>query len=69
MINSPRLTPHQGVAFDHVAGSLEMHFTPLIQGCNQIHVDAGTIVSDPIVFLRLIDDHVSPSILPLDSKI
>lgn len=58
-----RLTSHQGVAFDHVAGSLEMHFTPLVQGCNQIHVDAATILSDPMVFLRLIDDYVNPSIL------
>lgn len=40
-----------------------MHFVPLMQGCNQIHVDAATILSDPMVFLRLIDDHVGPSIL------
>jgi hypothetical protein len=68
-INPSRLTPHQGVAFDHVAGSLEMHFTPLLYGCNQIHVDAGTILSDPMVFLRLIDGYVSPSILRFDSNV
>lgn len=69
MISSPTLTPRQGVAFDHVAGSLEMHFTPLIQGCNQIHVDAATILSEPMVFLRLIDDYVRFCILRLGSKV
>ena len=58
-----------GVAFDHVAGSLEMHFTPLMHGCNQVHVDAATILSEPMVFLRLIDDYVNPSILPFDSQV
>ena len=43
-----------------------MHFTPLTQGCNQIHVDAATILSDPMDFLRLIDNYVSPSILRFD---
>ena len=35
-----------------------MHFTPLMHGCNQVHVDAATILSDPMTFLRLIDDYV-----------
>lgn len=39
-----------------------MHFAPLLQGCNQLHVDAATILSDPMAFLRLIDDYVRPSI-------
>jgi acyl-CoA synthetase (AMP-forming)/AMP-acid ligase II/thioesterase domain-containing protein len=45
------------VAFDHVAGSLEMHFTPLLFGASQVHVDAATILSDPILFLRFIDEY------------
>jgi len=45
-----------------------MHFTPLLLGCNQVHVDAATILSEPVAFLHLIDDHVGPSILRFDSK-
>ena len=45
-----------GVGFDHVAGSLEMHFTPLLFGASQIHVHASAILSDPLRFLRLIDE-------------
>ncbi|EGN97544.1 hypothetical protein SERLA73DRAFT_169847 [Serpula lacrymans var. lacrymans S7.3] len=44
------------VGFDHVAGSLEMHITPLLFGSYQLHVHASTILSDPLSFLRLIDD-------------
>ena len=65
MTDSRWLTVHPGVAFDHVAGSLEMHFTPLMHGCNQIHVDAATILSDPMTFLRLIDDYVRASIFTI----
>jgi hypothetical protein len=38
-----------------------MHFTPLLWGASQVHVDAGTILSDPVLFLRLIDQFVSLS--------
>ncbi|KAG0703386.1 atromentin synthetase [Suillus ampliporus] len=44
------------VGFDHVAGSLEMHITPLLFGASQIHVHASAILSDPLRFLRLIDE-------------
>lgn len=40
-----------------------------MQGCNQVHVDAATILSDPMAFLRLIDDYVRPSILCFNSKV
>ena len=46
-----------------------MHFTPLLRGCNQVHVDAATILSDPVQFLRLIDDYVRPSILCFNSQV
>ncbi|KAH7886559.1 putative quinone synthetase [Phlebopus sp. FC_14] len=44
------------VGFDHVAGSLEMHITPLVFGASQLHVHASAILSDPLLFLRLLDD-------------
>ena len=47
-----------GVGFDHVAGSLEMHFTPLLYGASQLHVHASAILSDPLLYLRLIEEQV-----------
>ncbi|KAH7906729.1 atromentin synthetase, partial [Hygrophoropsis aurantiaca] len=44
------------VGFDHVAGSLEMHIAPLLYGASQLHVHASAILSDPLRFLRLIDE-------------
>lgn len=47
-----------GVGFDHVAGSLEMHMTPLLFGASQLHVHASVILSDPLKYLRLIEEKV-----------
>ncbi|KAG2745464.1 atromentin synthetase [Suillus brevipes Sb2] len=44
------------VGFDHVAGSLEMHITPLLYGASQLHVHASAIFADPLRWLRLIDE-------------
>ncbi|KIK43259.1 putative quinone synthetase [Suillus luteus UH-Slu-Lm8-n1] len=44
------------VGFDHVAGSLEMHVTPLLFGASQLHVHASAILADPLRFFRLIDE-------------
>ncbi|KAH7919253.1 acetyl-CoA synthetase-like protein, partial [Leucogyrophana mollusca] len=44
------------VGFDHVAGSLEMHIAPLLFGASQLHVHASAIISDPLRFLRLVDE-------------
>jgi acyl-coenzyme A synthetase/AMP-(fatty) acid ligase len=33
-----------------------MHITPLLFGASQIHVHASAILSDPLRFLRLIDE-------------
>ncbi|KIJ62498.1 hypothetical protein HYDPIDRAFT_94475 [Hydnomerulius pinastri MD-312] len=44
------------VGFDHVAGSLEMHIAPLLYGASQLHVHASAILSDPLRFLRLIEE-------------
>lgn len=45
------------ISFDHVAALLEMHLLPLSVGALQVHVDAASILSDPLLFLRLIDRH------------
>ncbi|KAG6335181.1 hypothetical protein ID866_3907 [Astraeus odoratus] len=45
------------VGFDHVAGSIEMHITPLLSGSSQLHVHASVILSDPLRFLRLIEEN------------
>ncbi|KAG2124829.1 atromentin synthetase [Suillus clintonianus] len=44
------------VGFDHVAGSLEMHITPMLYGASQLHVHASAILADPLRLLRLIDE-------------
>ncbi|KAG1782307.1 atromentin synthetase [Suillus placidus] len=44
------------VGFDHVAGSLEMHITPLLYGASQLHAHASAVLADPIRLLRLIDE-------------
>ncbi|KAF8546344.1 atromentin synthetase [Imleria badia] len=44
------------VGFDHVAGSLEMHITPLLYGASQLHVHASAILSDPLRYIRLIEE-------------
>ncbi|KAG2143360.1 atromentin synthetase [Suillus cothurnatus] len=45
------------VGFDHVAGALEMHVTPLLYGASQVHVHASVILSDSVRMLRLIDEN------------
>ncbi|KAG6327754.1 hypothetical protein ID866_11335, partial [Astraeus odoratus] len=44
------------VGFDHVAGSIEMHLTPLLYGASQLHVHPSAILSDPLRYLRLIEE-------------
>ncbi|KAL4064658.1 hypothetical protein V8B97DRAFT_1987513 [Scleroderma yunnanense] len=44
------------VGFDHVAGSIEMHMTPLLYGASQLHVHPSAILSDPLRYLRLIEE-------------
>ncbi|KAG1743826.1 atromentin synthetase [Suillus lakei] len=46
----------QGSDLITVAGSLEMHITPLIYGASQLHVHASAILADPLRLLRLIDE-------------
>ncbi|WP_436018426.1 AMP-binding protein [Trinickia sp. LjRoot230] len=45
------------ISFDHVAALLEAHMLPLYIGASQIHVESAAIVADPLLFLRLIDQH------------
>ncbi|KAI6156976.1 atromentin synthetase [Pisolithus tinctorius] len=44
------------VGFDHVAGSIEMHLAPLLYGASQVHVHPAAILSDPLRYLRLIEE-------------
>ncbi|KAI6037492.1 atromentin synthetase [Pisolithus marmoratus] len=44
------------VGFDHVAGSIEMHLAPLMYGASQLHVHPSAILSDPLRYLRLIEE-------------
>lgn len=43
------------IAFDHVAALLESHMLALFAGATQLHAEPATILSDPLRFLRLID--------------
>ncbi|KAG9313714.1 putative quinone synthetase [Chiua virens] len=43
------------VGFDHVAGSIENHITPLLYGASQLHVHASVILSEPPRFFQLIE--------------
>ncbi|KAI6027193.1 atromentin synthetase [Pisolithus marmoratus] len=44
------------VGFDHAAGSVEMHLAPLLYGTSQLHVHPSAILSDPLRYLRLIEE-------------
>lgn len=44
------------VGFDHVAGSIEMHLAPFLYGASQLHVHPSAILSDPLRYLRLIEE-------------
>ena len=56
---SGKLILRAGVGFDHVAGSIEMHIAPLLYGAPQLHVHPSAILSDPLRYLRLIEEKVS----------
>jgi acyl-CoA synthetase (AMP-forming)/AMP-acid ligase II/thioesterase domain-containing protein len=43
------------ISFDHVAGLIEGHLLPLSLGATQLHVMSSAILSDPLLFLKLID--------------
>jgi len=43
------------ISFDHVAAMLEVHLLSLYVGATQLHAQSETILADPLLFLRLID--------------
>lgn len=43
------------ISFDHIAALSEAHLLPLYAGATQLHADPVAILSDPLLFLRLID--------------
>jgi acyl-CoA synthetase (AMP-forming)/AMP-acid ligase II/thioesterase domain-containing protein len=45
------------IAFDHVAALLESHMIALYVGATQLHAEPAAILTDPLQFLRLIDQH------------
>lgn len=45
------------IAFDHVAALLESHMIALYVGATQLHAEPASILTDPLQFLRLIDQH------------
>jgi acyl-CoA synthetase (AMP-forming)/AMP-acid ligase II/thioesterase domain-containing protein/acyl carrier protein len=45
------------ISMDHVAGIIEGHLMPLLLGATQINVQTSAILSNPSLFLRLIQDH------------
>ncbi|PYI29051.1 putative polyketide synthase PksJ [Aspergillus indologenus CBS 114.80] len=45
------------IAVDHVASLVEIHLCGLAAGLDQIHVPATEVITDPLLFLRLIAKH------------
>ncbi|WP_217712100.1 non-ribosomal peptide synthetase [Kitasatospora sp. NA04385] len=54
---TPADTSMNWVSFDHVAALLECHLLPLWAGCRQVHVQPGTVLGEPLEFLRLASEH------------
>lgn len=45
------------IGMDHVANLTEIHLHAMWLGANQVHVQAGDVIANPLTFLRLIDQH------------
>lgn len=45
------------IGLDHVASLVEIHLQAMYLGCNQVHVQAADVISDPALFLNLISRH------------
>jgi acyl-CoA synthetase (AMP-forming)/AMP-acid ligase II/thioesterase domain-containing protein len=45
------------IGLDHVGSLIELHLTAMVAGCDQIHVPTYEIVTDPLLFLRLLSKH------------
>ncbi|KAL4064037.1 hypothetical protein J3A83DRAFT_4376998 [Scleroderma citrinum] len=54
-----------GVRFDHIAGLIKMHMTPLLCSAPQLHVHPSAILADPLCYLHLIEETVSTASLLL----
>ena len=63
--SNPNTALMNWVGLDHVAGLVEIHFCALYARLGQVHVQASDMLSDPLVFLKLIQRHeVSRSFAP-----
>ncbi len=45
------------IAFDHVAALLEIHMIAQYVGATQVHAEPETVLTNPLMFLHLIDRH------------
>ena len=45
------------IGLDHVANLTEIHLQAMLLGAEQIHVQASDLLSDPLLFLRIISKH------------
>lgn len=45
------------IGLDHVGSLTELHLTAMLAGCDQVHVPAADVITDPLVFLRLLSKH------------
>jgi len=53
------------VSLDHVVALIEAHFLPLYLGATQLQASPGLIITDPLLFLRIIDSfRVTTSFTP-----
>jgi acyl-CoA synthetase (AMP-forming)/AMP-acid ligase II/thioesterase domain-containing protein len=54
---SPGATVLNWIGLDHVGSLIELHLTAIVAGCDQVHVETGEIIADPLTFLRLLSKH------------
>ena len=45
------------IGLDHVGSLVELHLTAMVAGCDQVHVAAAEMITDPLAFLRLLSKH------------
>jgi acyl-CoA synthetase (AMP-forming)/AMP-acid ligase II/thioesterase domain-containing protein len=45
------------IGLDHVGSLTELHLTAMVAGCDQVHVPTAEVITDPLLFLRLLSKH------------
>ncbi|KAK7180424.1 nonribosomal peptide synthetase [Paraphaeosphaeria sporulosa] len=54
---APKDTVLNWIGLDHVGSLTELHLTAMVAGCDQIQVATADIITDPLLFLRLLSKH------------